>query len=262
MKPIKPFLILFLLTWYSVFSQNIFSAVHHDRKPSLRTSPNVYKIERTNTFYNSSGKEVTKEISFLNDHMKIQSENRYNQEGNLTARLTFIYDSVSDKNIGRKFERWHPLIGYSSESAEYVYDENNHLIKVIDRDMHHNIFRETFILNNEKGDPVELKVIEENRIISAIEKAVYNYENNEVTVIVIDGDGNVLSSNTTAISFEEKRLGNEYNEFGDLIKTENSEIEYRYDKHNNWTKQIIYNTKNGKRKKNSIFTRTLFYTEK
>lgn len=71
-------------------SQNIYSALHHDRKFDLRDSIIVEKVVTTGTFYNSNGKEKKKDVTFLNESHQILAETRFDSDGIKTTRYLKI----------------------------------------------------------------------------------------------------------------------------------------------------------------------------
>src|SRR5690606_19405540 len=180
MKSIIYILFFFISFINNIYCQSIFSALHIDRELELRKDILVNEITTEITFYNKDNIEKKKEITSLNSKNKIVSELRYDSEGKLKEKLIRIYDSTGTKTISRKIERWHPMFGYSSETAFYDYDEKGFLIKVTDKDQNNKVISETTIKNNENGNPVELKLKTSNNIDYGIEIAEYDYLNNTV----------------------------------------------------------------------------------
>ncbi|WP_438425527.1 hypothetical protein [Aquimarina macrocephali] len=204
--------------------------------------------------------EIHKEVSIINENRRLVSEMRYDETGKLEARLSFKYDSTKIKSTSGKFERWNKYNGYTSEISTFEYNEKGFLIKINTRNKNNVLFREIFLINNEKGHPVELKLKEKNFNFSGKEIAEYDYINNISKTKVLDENGKVISTNKSQIDFLIRKYPNsEYNELGNLIKSDNYEYEYKYDKNSNWTKQTIYKIVNGKRKKNRVFKRKIKY---
>jgi YD repeat-containing protein len=254
------FIILLTLVYFESFSQSIFSALRHDDAIDLRTDSKVKEITKTTIFYNKSGTETKKDIIVVNQQNKITSELRYGENGKLETRLSRTFDSTGIRSLQRKIERWHPVIGYTSEIATYEYDENGFMIKITDRNQNNQIIRETFLKNNEKGHPIELKLNTGNSNSYGIEVAEYDYSNNMAFTKVLDDNGKTLSESKHKIDFSIKDLDNsEYDENGNLIKSKNYEYEYKYDKKLNWKKKTIYKIENGKRKKHQVLTRKIKY---
>lgn len=256
----KIILLLFFASFInSIYSQSIFSALHIDSDLELRKNILVSEITTEITFFNQNNIERKKEITSLNSKNKIITELRYDSEDNLKERLTRIHDSTATKSISRKIERWHPIVGYSSETAFYKYDEKGFLIKVIDKNQNNKIIRETTIINNEKGNPIELKLKTDSNVDFGIEIAEYDYLNNSVITKVFDKNGKIISTNNGKIDYSKKEENDIINEYGDVIKSEDYEYEFKYDKKGNWTTQVRYKIIGGKRIKNAEFRRKLKY---
>ena len=253
-------ILLFILFCFETYSQSIFSALRHDNSIDLRTDSKVKEITKKTVFYNKSGTETKKDIITVNHLNKITSELRYDENGKLETRLTRIFDSTGIRSLKRKIERWHPVIGYSSETATYEYDENGHMIKITDRNQNNQIIRETFLKNNENGHPIELKLNTGNSKSYGTEIAEYDYPNNLAITKVLDDNGKIISESKHKIDFSIKDLDiSEYDENGNLIKSKNYEYEYKYDKNLNWKKKTIYKIENGKRNKYQVLTRKIKY---
>ncbi|MGO4913828.1 hypothetical protein [Leeuwenhoekiella sp. W20_SRS_FM14] len=254
------FIILLTLVCFESFSQSIFSALRHDDAIDLRTDSKVKELTKTTVFYNKSGTETKKDIIVVNKLNKITSELRYDKNGKLETRLSRTFDSTGIRSLQRKIERWHPVIGYSSETATYEYDENGFMIKITDRNQNNQIIRETFLKNNENGHPIELKLYAGNSNSYGTEITEYDYPNNLAITKVLDDNGKIISESKHKIDFSIKDLDNsEYDENGNLIKSKNYEYEYKYDKNLNWKKKVIYKVESGKRKKYQVLTRKIKY---
>lgn len=252
------FLLLTMICFES-FSQSIYSALRHDDAIDLKINSKVKKLTNTTTFYNKNGTETKKDIIVVNHQNKITSESRYDENGILETRLSWTFDSTGTRSLRRKFERWHPVTGFSSETATYEYDQNGFLIKITDRNINNQIIRETSLKNNDKGYPIELKLTTGNSSSYGIEVADYDYSNNQVITKVLDDNGKILSERKHKIDHSIKDLNSEYDGYGNLIKSKNYEYEYKYDKKLNWTKQTIYKIENGKQKKYQVLTRKIKY---
>jgi hypothetical protein len=253
-------LLLLVFVCFESFSQNIFSALRHDNVIDLKSDSKVTKLIKTTTFYNKNGTQTKKDIIVLNHQNRITSELRYGENGKLETRLSTVFDSTGTRSLKRKIERWHPVIGYSTETATYEYDENGFMTKIVDLNKNNQLIRETFLKNNIKGHPVELKLYTGNSNSYGIEIAEYDYQNNQAITKVLDDYGKVISESKIKIDFSIKDLDNsEYDENRNLLKSKNYECEYKYDKKLNWTKKIIYKIENGKRRKYQVLTRKIKY---
>jgi len=255
-------IILVLISEYTS-SQNIFSALHLNQDREYKTKKPKIIVE-LNTFFNASGQQVDKNIKTFDKAGMLLVEERYYKNGALKARLTYTNDTTKRIKLTRTFEKW-PAVGYMKETAFYRYDINNFLIGVVDKDSNGNIFRQTNIICNERGHPIELSVFDENGNPFGKEIATYLYAKNKVVISIISNDGKILTSDTIKINYKTIVFypgDNEtYNSNGDLTSwaRRNSngtetvfEEEYLYDSFGNCVDQKIYRVtvkRNGKRKK-------------
>ena len=269
--------ILFLLTLLSglVRSQNIYSALQLNAEREYKTQK-PKKIIETNTFFNSSGKQVDKNFKTFDNAGMLLTEERYDNNGTLKARLTYTNDTVHRIKLSRIFERW-TQFGYSKETAFYTYDTNFFLTGTTDKDANGNVIRQTNLVCNENGHPIELSLFDGNGNSFGKETATYLYDKNKVVTSVVSNDGRVLSSDTVKISFKQASKfasANEiYNSSGDLTNwTRRSlngtetifEEEYTYDSFGNCTEKKIFKVTvkgNGKRKRENdrIFRKEYSY---
>ena len=232
-------------------SQNIYTALqlNHDREYKTKKPK---KIVETNTFYNTSGKQVDKNVKIFDDAGMLLMEERYDDEGTLKARLTYTNDTVNRIKLTRTFERWNKF-GFSKETAFYNYDTSHFLVSTIDKDPNGNILRQSYLACNDKGHPVELSLFDGNNNSFGKEVATYLYDINKVVTSVVSNDGRTLSSDTTKINFKTASLfpSNReiYNSNGDLVNWTSKnfkgtetlyEEEYSYDSFGNCIESRIY----------------------
>ncbi|MDH5380823.1 MAG: hypothetical protein OEW75_08225 [Cyclobacteriaceae bacterium] len=253
------FLFLIFLISIQCLGQNIYSALRHDSGLDLRDEPRVIKIVQKTIFINDESTTTKKDLILVNSKHKTLTEERYNENGKLKKKLTFEFDSTGLNSLWRKVERWHQIMGYSSETAYYFYDTNGFFIRIQDKNQNGIIFRETQITNNKNGDPIELIVKEGDGVQFGKEIAEYDYPNNTVITRVIDNDGNVISESSGTKDLSIKSETNKYNQYGDLVKSSNYEYEYKYDKYSNWVKRIIYKIEGDKKNNYQIITRKIKY---
>lgn len=273
----RKFTILFLLTLLSGFvkSQNIYSALKLNSEREYK-SKRPKKIIETNTFFNTSGKQIDKNIKTFDNSGMLLTEERYDDNGTLKARLTYTNDTVHRIKLTRAFEKW-TQFGYSKETAFYTYDANFFLIATTDKEANGNIIRQTNLVCNDKGHPIELSLFDGNGNSFGKETATYLYDKNKVITSVISNDGDVLSSDTIKISFIEASkfpTANEvYNTNGDLTNWTRQNLngsetifeeEYTYDSFGNCTENKIFKVTvkgNGKRKRDidRIFRKEYLY---
>jgi hypothetical protein len=258
-------IILFCLTFLSGVgsSQNIYSALQLNENKDYKTA-RPKKIVEMNTFYNSSGKQADKNVKTFDEVGMLLIEERFDGNGNLEAKLTYTNDTANRLKLTRIFERWTQL-GYSKETAFYTYDSNHNLTGLTDKDPDSNIIRQTNLVINEKGHPIELSLFDGNGNSFGKENASYIYDKNRAITSVIANDGSVLSTDTIKISFLKASTfpsdGETYNSNGDLTNWTRKKLngtvtefeeEYSYDSFGNCTENRIYKvtTKgNGKRKR-------------
>jgi hypothetical protein len=253
---------LVLLTLFfvnlNIYSQSILTALNFGKIDNFNSDKLVTETITNITFYNSKGIEKVKNITQYNNQNKDLLELRYDENSVLKQRLTRIYDSTGVRNIARKFENWHPLIGHTMEITTYEYDINGFLTKIIDKNQSGNNIRQTNILNNEKGNPIELTGIVRNEIIGK-ETAVYDYNKNEVTISYFNNLGEILNSQITKIESTKGEHGDIINEHGDIIQSSKYKVEIKYDKFGNWVKKVFFDISQGKFLKSSEETRTIKY---
>lgn len=257
--------ILLLLSFVSGFakSQNIYSALQLNTEREYKTK-RPKKIIETNIFFNSSGKQVDKNIKTFDDAGMLVTEERYDDNGTLKARLIYTNDTAHRIKLKRVFERW-TQFGYTKETAFYSYDTNLILTGTTDKDANGNVIRQTNLVSNEKGHPIELSLFDGNGNSFGKETATYLYDKNKVVTSVVSIDGRVLSSDTVKISFtltsKFPGVNEVYNLNGDLTSWARRNIngtetmfeeEYTYDSFGNCTENKIFKVTvkgNGKRKR-------------
>ncbi len=250
--------LLLILIGLNCKAQSIATALSHDRSYDIREEPIVSKIISYTTYYRKNETEKKRTVSIFNETNMLSSELRYDKNGKLIARLIIKYDSTKTRSLSRKFETWNRVVGHSVEIADYIYDENNFLIKTIDKNRNNQIFRITTLENNERGHPEKLTLQSNNFNFSGIENAKYNYQKNVVDISVLDDNGKAISTNKMRINFSERKFDDLiYNK--NLIKSKNKEYSYKYDKNNNWIRKTNYEYKNGKKRKYQTITRKIKY---
>ena len=266
---------IFMLLCATTKSQSIYSALHLNEERAYKTI-RPRKIIETKLFYNSSGKQEEKNIELFDPAGMLLTEERYDADGKLTARLTYSNDTIQRLKLSRVFEQW-MSIGYRKETAFYTYDARHFLIGITDKDAGGNLIRETTILCNDKGQPLDLAVSDGKGGGFGKETATYLYDKNKAVTSVFANDGSALSSDTITISFihaSDFPGSNEtYNSHGDATSYMSKsvdgkgtlfEVEYTYDNLGNCTEEKIFKVKvkgNGSRKReiDRIFKKEYFY---
>jgi hypothetical protein len=270
-------ILLFFLIVVSCFArgQNIFSALHLNDDPGYKGA-RPKKILETRTSYTLSDRQVNKSIKTFDEAGMLLTEERFNEKGILEARLGYTNDTAKKLKLTRTFERQTPL-GFLKETAYYAYDQSNYLTGTTDRDGNNNLLRQTNLLINEKGDPIELSLFDGKGNLIGKESATYLYDQNRVVTSVITPDGRTLYTDTIKISFRKAYLfprdRETYNANGDLTHWTSKnftggetvfEEEYLYDSFGNCTEMKIYKvtiSRGGKpkRKLDSVYQRWYSY---
>lgn len=273
----KPILLLFLLLSVSAIcrSQSLYTELHlnDDREYHFGKAKQI--IEE-NTFYTSSYTHTEKNVKTFDAAGMLLTEERYDQEGILTAKLTYTNDTTRHLKLSRVFERWLKY-GRSKETAIYKYDERGFLVTSTDSNATGKIIDIAKMTNNSKGDPIELNLFNANNELLGKETAEYNYDKNTVVISVFKNDGTKLTADTSKIRFTPDTISkedkNNYTQYNDILsytsKNVNGSItlfecEYQYDSKGNWIEQKIYKVKpepNGKKKRilDRLFKRHITY---
>ena len=259
--------IIFLLTLFCGYatSQSIYTALQLNQDREYKTK-RPRKIVETNTFYNTNGTQIDKNIKIFDEAGMLLTEERYDETGNLKARLIYTNDTTNRLKLNRTFVRWNSF-GQSKEIAYYNYDTNKFLVSMTDKNSNDQVKFVSKVLCNTKGDPIELLLFDGNGNPYGKEIATYFYDKNQVITSVVSNDGKTLSNSTNKINYKTAHLFHNdsevYNERGDLIIVKGidssgivtekiSEEEYTYDIYGNCTEKKVYKVtirKNGKEKR-------------
>jgi len=268
-------ILLFLLYAAPLQAQNIFSALHLNENRAYKYGKPI-QIITANTFYNSSGKQVDKSIKYFDNSGMLTTEERYDKEGQLNAKLTYKNDTVRGLILESKIERW-ASFGYLKDSTVYSYNEQGVLTRITNVDVSGNIIQMADLVNNENGHPVELRLFDRKGTSYGKETAEYFYDKNRAITSVYSNDGRLLTSGTIKIDFKvQDTTGGRnatYNEKGDALTyvSQNPngsetlyEVEYEYDSKGNWIDEKIYKVTikpNGqkKRKLDRHFVKEIIY---
>ena len=255
----KLILTIIILSSIAIYPQSTLSSLNFNKNKDFHSTKPVLETITNTTFYNSNNTiEHTKEITSYNIQNNAITELRYDSDNNLKQRLTRIYDSTKTLCIGSKFENWHRYLGHTIEIASYDFDSKGYLIKITNKDQNGNIFQTTDIVNNEKGDPIELVGYNKDGI-SGKEKSKYNYEKNEVIIEYYNSKDELISTQTTIVDPFKISPENIVNEYGDIVRSPTYEMKIKYDKFGNWIKKKYSNIKNGILIKSSETFRTIKY---
>ena len=131
-------------------------------------------------------------------------------------------------------------------------------MKISEKNANNDIIVTTEFKNNNEGYPMESVTNNYNSNYNFIETADYDLENNIVIITTVNTNGGVRKF-ADKINKLKKSPEDEINKYGDIIKTEDSEFEYKYDKFNNWIEKIEFRVTNGIRQKYSSIKRKIKY---
>lgn len=236
------------------------------------------KIVETNLSYSIVGKEIRDKIIKTFDKAGLLSTFEfYTDNDSLIARVSYVNDTLNRLKLSRVYEV-RGRNGVMRETSKYGYDNRNFLTGNLDLDNNGNFIRKTTIVCNEKGNPIEVSLLDSNNKLIAKETATYFYSTNKVIRSVEMSDIPVINNKDSlkiSMKYENRypSVDEIYNSYGDKIKwKENSfidskmyyEREFNYDNYGNWIDSKIYLVrfrKNGELYKElkSIISREITY---
>jgi len=240
-------LLLLVFTAGVVKGQNIYSALQLNEETAYK-GKRPKQIAETRTFFGQEGQKIEKSVKVFDAAGMLLTEERFDENGKRTARLTLKNDTVNRRCLERSFERWGST-GNAKETTIYSYDASHFLIRVTDQDANGATMLISKITNDEKGHPVALSLEDGQGTPIGRETATYFYDRNSVVTAVLDGDDHKVSTDTMKISIKDARLhpaeGSAYNEQGDATKWARGandlyEAEYVYDASGNCIDEVIY----------------------
>jgi hypothetical protein len=245
--------ILFTLIVTIARSQNLVTALRLNQIREFRTVQ-PQRLEETEISYTADGKTIEKRLKVLDDAGMLYTEDRFDKNNNPTAKITFTNDPARKLVLKRVFEQFDQP-GSSKEVNIYNYDTDNALINVLSQDEKGKVKQRCDIINNKKGQPVELNLYNVFGNAAQQETAIYLYDKNTVITTTRSADGKMLSADTVKISLKNAHQFADkdyiYNEKGDPIKWIATnpdglktifEEEYKYDKMGNCTYDDLYAT--------------------
>jgi|GEM_PF-286559 len=166
-------LMLLLVTTNFCNAQSIFSELHLNEQREFKTNK-PKKIVETNIFYTSKGKEILKEIKSFDNAGMLLTDDRYDDEGTLTASLAYVNDTSKKIVLSRSFERWGQL-GHTIETTYYQYDTSGFLTNLTSKNKQGNVIMFARLTNNQQGNPTELLLFDGNGNAYGKEIATYLY---------------------------------------------------------------------------------------
>ena len=242
--------------------ENIFSVLHLNKERDY-SAAKPKKIIEAFVFYSPNGAHSEKHIKIFDNAGMLLTEDRFDESGTVTTRLSFTNDTAKHLIKAMVLERWNSF-GNSNEKKIYTYDANNFLIRTEDETINGKTFNRSEIKNNAKGDPIEIAGFDGDGNSFGKEIAIYFYDQNKVQTSVISSLGKIISVDTIKISFKKTAFARDteetFNDKGDITsyisKSANGTLttykeEYQYDLAGNCTENKIYETStkpNGKQK--------------
>lgn len=249
--------VIYLITLFIIsntfYGQGILNSLHNNEKADIRDTVFVEEIESEIIFYGKFDNTFKKNISKYNSKNRLISEIGYDKNGKLVNRYFIEYDSTNTKKISLKIERKNGTI-----HKIFEYDSNGFLIKISEKNTNNDVIVTTEFKNDDKGYPMESITNNYNSNSKFIETADYDFTKNKILISNFNSNGSKLS-HTDKIDIQKKYPNDIINKFGDIIKTENVEYEYKYDKLNNWIEKTEYKIINGIRQKYSSIKRKIKY---
>lgn len=238
------------------------------------------KIIETTISYSIIRKEIRDKIIKTFDKAGLLSTFEfYADNDSLVARVSYINDTLNRLKLSRVYEvrSRNNLI---RQTSKYSYDSRKFLTGNLDLDSNGNFIRKTKIICNEKGNPIEVSLLDSNNNLIARERATYFYSTNKVIRSIVMSDIPVINDKDSlkiSIKYESKypSVDEVYNSYGDKVKWKEKndidrrtyyEREYDYDYYGNWIGSKIYLVrfrKNGELYKElkSIINREISYNE-
>ncbi|MEA5257476.1 hypothetical protein VB264_06765 [Arcicella aquatica] len=256
-------LLILLSLSTALFSQSITSILYTERN---KVDTLIAEISETKIEDSNAGGWYSKD-KYIYLKGILQVRENYDVTTNLlNIKQSYFYND--DKLDTIFFEFWTKL-GYMSHKNKYVYNDTG-LIKILIYDGNDELKSYCLVVNNEKKLPVSLKNVNANETIIGIEKAVYDFENNEVNISIYNDKGVLFNNGIYSINFLKNMQDIILNEKGDKTAYKQKlsynskevvqfEIEYDYDKRNNWVKKKEFVLEGQKRKKYQTVKRTITY---
>lgn len=255
-------LLLLTLSAFVAKAQNIYTAWHLNENTDYKYGKPLVIVE-TNTFYAGDEKKIDKNLKTFDNAGMLLKEERFDEKGQLEARLTYVNDTLKHIILKRVIERWTNR-NNTRATAVYTYDNNNFLTRITDVDDFGNPMWVYEYVNNDKGDPVEMYTYNGNGSSYGVEKADYYYDKDTAITAVYSKDGRKLSTSTLKLNHKKTDTvtgKSNYNEHGDVLSYRSVnfmgvetlyEIDYLYDSVGNCIDEMTYEVtvkRNGKKKR-------------
>ena len=247
------YILTLLILSTNVFSQEILTSLHNNNKAEVRDDIFVEEIESEIIFYGKFDNTYKKNISKYNSTNRLISEIGYDKNGLLLNCYFIEYDSTNTKKTLIKIQRKN-----STYYKNYEYDNKGFLIKISEMNANKDVIVSIEFKNNNEGYPLES--LTNNYVSNSLDKetAEYYMDNNLVIISTVNSNGGIREY-ANKINKLKKDPEDKINNQGDIIKTENTEYEYKYDKLNNWIEKTEFKIINGIRQKYSTIKRKIKY---
>lgn len=232
-------LTLILLTLFTINTnaQSIYSSLHLNDENYFKTKK-PKNITKT-SMYNGI---TTTSVQGFDDAGMLLTEQRFDENNNLTARLIYVNDTTKHIILSIQLEQRGVTI-HSISTSYFKYDTNDFLVGIEEKKNERTV-RNTTIKNNDKGNPVELSVQEANGATNGKEYAIYNYSKNQAIISVANYYGKIISNDTITVSFKNafkfKNADETYNDEGDPVTYNNKNPDGTYSKYFDEYKYDIY----------------------
>lgn len=243
-------------------AQNIYTALRLNRSKEYETKkPTV--IEEENIFYDKSGKKVKKSIKEFDSSGMLLVEQRFDEENNLTEKLTYLNDTINKIKLSRTIGRW-DRFGSSIKTAYYSYNATKQLIETVDKDEKGNVIWISKLTVNNEGYPTELSLFDGRGNSYGKEVAEYLYSDNKVVTTVLNNNGRVITTDTLKYNFnqapEAKKTIDRQTSRSKTGEITVYEYERDFDEYGNCLEERIYKIDNkGKRKPDRVFKKKYTY---
>ena len=229
----------------------IFFSIHCSGQTSMHTEISRIDLPKDYVLKNGKAKEIvvtrqvnpgqdfsySEKIIYTFPESSIVRSKRF-KDSELESTREFSYDSLY-RVVKNTVKFKHKALGWRTSKYETVYGDKTKDLKILNLDGTLNYTMRVIL--NEYNNPIEIRTLNINNQITGLSTAEYDYENNKFIYKVYKEDGSIVLNKTESFKrdFEITR-----NEFGDLTEyywpTSKSDIkylvEYKYDKHENWTR--------------------------
>lgn len=235
----------FLIVSLSAFSQSIISEIRNNS--GIEAKGKINRIKESTSFFEKDTINKFLEVTTYDNHMNLLTIKRYDGNNKLIFSRTASYDNTY-RIKSDQIKQWNNLTGYQTEYSKYEYSNNGDYVQT-DSDSQGNIIKQFKFYFDENKNLIRLESYFGDGKLIGFEKASYDIDNNKVNIYLYNAKNQLLNTVNTQMKIDalkNKDNSLKFNEFGDLIYSENhlfaaknliDTYEYKYDKHNNWISQ-------------------------